>query len=184
MLPDINNIARRIKELRDINGVSLESLAREFKVDIDEYQKYESGESDIPIGFLFRIAGKFNIDMTALLTGEEPKLKMFSVVRKNRGVSVDRRKEYKYQDLAYNFIDKKAEVFMVTVEPKNDEALPSFYSHDGQEYNYIIEGTLKVFIGPHEVTLEEGDSLFFNSGYKHAMIALNNKIVRFLAVVL
>jgi transcriptional regulator with XRE-family HTH domain len=184
MLPDIINIAKRIKELRDINGISLETLAKEFQVSIEEYKKYESGESDIPIGFLFQIAGKFNVDMTALLTGEEPKLKIFSVVRKNRGLSTDRRKEYKYQDLAYNFIDKKAEVFLVTVDPKSEDTPLSFYSHDGQEYNYVISGSLKVFIGSYDVTLEEGDSLFFNSGYKHAMISLNNQQAKFLAVIL
>ncbi|MGA2140998.1 MAG: cupin domain-containing protein [Brevinematales bacterium] len=184
MLPDINNIARRIKELRDINGVSIETLSREFQISVEDYKKYESGETDIPIGFLFRVAGKFDVDMTALLTGEEPRLKLYSVVRKNKGVSTDRRKEYKYQDLAYNFINKKAEVFLVTVDPRNDGQKPDSYSHDGQEFNFVIEGSLKVFIGPYEVILEEGDSLYFNSGQNHAMLSLNNKPARFLAVVL
>jgi quercetin dioxygenase-like cupin family protein len=184
MLPDINNIARRIKEIRDINGVSIETLSKEFQISVEDYKKYESGETDIPIGFLFRVAGKFDVDMTALLTGEDPKLKNYSVVRKNTGVSTDRRKEYKYQDLAYNFINKKAEVFLVTVDPRNDGHIPDSYSHDGQEFNYVLEGSLKVFIGNHEVVLEEGDSLYFNSGQKHAMLSLNNKTARFIAVVL
>jgi quercetin dioxygenase-like cupin family protein len=184
MVPDMKNIANRIKELRDINGISIETLSAEFQVSIEDYRKYESGESDIPLGFLFQVAGRFNVGMTALLTGEEPKLKVFSVIRKNKGVITERRKEYKYQDLAYNFIDKKAEIFLVTVDPRTDNKAPASYSHDGQEYNYVIEGTLKILIDTHEVTLEEGDSLYFDSGYKHAMIALNNKTARFLAVVL
>ncbi len=122
--------------------------------------------------------------MTALITGEEPKLKIFSVVHKGKGFSIDRRKEYKYQDLSYNFIGKKAEVFLVTVEPVNTEKPSHFYSHAGQEFNYVLEGTLKVFIDSHEVTLEEGDSLYFDSGHKHAMLALKNKPARFLAMVI
>jgi transcriptional regulator with XRE-family HTH domain len=184
MVPEMQDIARRIKELRDINGMSIETLAKEFKVNIEDYKRYESGLSDIPLGFLFQIAGKFNVDMTALVTGEEPRLKVFSVVKKNRGIAVNRRKEYKYQDLAFNFIDKKAEVFYVTVDPISESKPSNFYSHKGQEINFVLQGTLKVFIDTHEVTLEEGDCLYLDSGHKHAMLALNNKSASFLAVIL
>jgi hypothetical protein len=34
-----------------------------------------------------------------------------SVVKKGEGITVTRREEYKYQDLAYEFAKKKAEVF-------------------------------------------------------------------------
>ncbi len=184
MLPEMQDIARRIRELRDINGISLETLAREFNVSVEDYARYESGSSDIPLGFLFQLAGKFNVDMTALVSGEEPRLKVFSVVRKNTGISVNRRKEYKYRDLAYNFIGRKSEVFCVTVDPISGDRPSNFYSHEGQEINYILEGTLKVYIDTHEVILEEGDCLYLDSGHKHAMISLNNKPAVFLAVIL
>jgi transcriptional regulator with XRE-family HTH domain len=184
MNDNLKQIAARIKELRDINGVSLETLAKEFKVSKEMYQKYEDGEADIPVGVLYEIANRFNMELTALISGDEPRLNLFSVVRKDNGLSIDRRKEYKYQDLAFNFKNKKAEVFMVKVEAEKDGAKPHNYSHAGQEFNYVVEGSLKVIISGHEVILNEGDSLYFDSGNQHAMTAMNGKPAKFLAFII
>jgi transcriptional regulator with XRE-family HTH domain len=181
MTEDLKQISRRIKEIREINGISVETLAKEFSINTDVYKKYESGESDIPVGVLYQISNKFSIDMTALITGEEPKMKIYSLVRKGNGPSVNRRKEYKYQDLGYNFINKKAETFLVNVDPDNSPICT--YSHEGQEFNYIIEGSVKIVIDKYELELNEGDSLFFDSGYKHGMKPLNGKPAKFLAII-
>ena len=88
---------------------SVEALAKKLKISKAQYEKYEKGNTDIPISILYEIAHEFKAELTSLLTGEEPKLREYSVVRSGKGPSVDRRKDYKYQDLAYNFQRKKAE---------------------------------------------------------------------------
>ncbi len=176
------DIASRIKEIREINGMSEESLSNEFKIPLDVYKKYESGENEIPVSLLSRVSLKFNIDITSLLTGEEPKLKTYCIVRKDTGPEIARRKEYKYRDLSYNFINKKAETFLVTVEPEEKKET-KFYSHAGQEFNYILEGTLQVNIDKYELVLNEGDSLYFDSSNKHSMKALNSKKAKLLAII-
>lgn len=73
---------------------------------------------------------------------------------------------------------------MVTVDPAPDDAITDFNSHAGQEFNYVIKGTMMTIIDGHEIILNEGDSIYFDSGYKHAMKALNGEQVKFLAIVL
>ena len=73
---------------------------------------------------------------------------------------------------------------MVTVEPKDDNGTISFNTHPGQEFNYVIEGTLKVIINEKEIILKEGDSLYFDATYKHAMRAVGGKRARFLAIII
>lgn len=107
MSEQIKQISRRIKELREISEISPESLSKELNISIETYLEYESGNIDIPVSFLYGIANKFNVELAAILTGDAPRLHTYSVVRKDSGVSVDRRKEYKYQSLAYNFVHKK-----------------------------------------------------------------------------
>jgi quercetin dioxygenase-like cupin family protein len=119
-----------------------------------------------------------------LLGGDNPKLKIYGVVRNGKGLKLERRKQYKYESLAYNFINKKAEPFMVTIEPGSENKPLEFYSHPGQEFNYVIKGSMTTIIDGHEIILHEGDSIFFNSGYKHAMRAMNSEEVKFLAIVL
>jgi len=184
MPENIRNVALRIRELREIAGVSLETLAHEFDISREEYQEYESGEVDIPVSFLFKISHRFSVELTDLLTGESPRLHIYSLVRNGKGISTERRKEYRYQHLAHNFIHRKAEPFLVTVEPDPEGASRPFNSHPGQEFNYVLEGRLKITIDDHELVLNPGDSLFFDSGHRHGMQALDNREARFLAVIL
>lgn len=182
MSEQLQEIAARITDLREISGLAIEVLAAEFGISEETYRAYESGTADIPVSFLYKFAWKFGVDLTEILTGESPKLHTYSLVREGKGVSMERRTQYKYQNLAYNFIHKKAEPFMVTVEP-DDNTEVHFNTHPGQEFNYVLEGRLKVFIDGHEVILNQGDSLFFDSGCPHGMKAMDNKTAKFLAII-
>ncbi len=184
MSDQIKQIADRIKDLREIAGLSVETLSKELGISAELYRQYEGGAIDIPIGFLFETANRFNVELTAILTGEGPKLRRYCLVRKDKGVNVDRRNPYKYQNLAYNFIHKKAEPFLVTVEPDADDSPVHFSSHPGQEFNYVLEGTLMIYIDGHQITLNEGDSLYFDSSCSHGMKALNGSSSRFLAMIM
>jgi quercetin dioxygenase-like cupin family protein len=57
-------------------------------------------------------------------------------------------------------------------------------SHPGQEFNYMLEGQLKIIIGDNEVILNPGDSVYFDSALPHGMQAMNGRVARFVAVVL
>jgi len=183
MNEQIQLIGARIKELREIEGISAESLAHELNIQSKLFSAYESGNTDIPVGFLYQVAHRFNIELSALLKGEEPKLHVYTIVRKGKGLNVDRRKHYKYENLASNFIQKKAEPFIVSVDPVASNSQLEFNSHPGQEFNYVLEGTLMVMVDGHEIILNAGDSIYFASGYNHGMKALNNRQVRFIAVI-
>jgi transcriptional regulator with XRE-family HTH domain len=184
MTEQIKQIAERIKEIREISGISAETLAGRLGLTTDLYLKYETGDTDIPVGIIFKISELFNIELSVMMGGDNPKLRIYGVVRNGKGLRLERRKQYRYESLAHSFIHKKAEPFMVTIDPHNEDVMPEFNSHPGQEFNYVIKGTMLTIIDGHEIILNEGDSIYFDSGYKHAMKALNNEQVKFLAIVL
>ena len=184
MKEKMKEIAQRVSELRELSEVSLNEIADHLNMPVDTYKSYEEGKNDIPASVLYEIAQKLNVDMGLLLTGEETRMHIFTVTRKDKGVRVERRKQYKYENLAEKFIHKKAEPFIVTVKPRNEEGKPSTNSHPGQEFNYVIKGSLKIYIHDNEIVLEKGDSIFFDSSYKHAMEALNGEKAKFLAIIL
>jgi quercetin dioxygenase-like cupin family protein len=179
MQEKIKQVASRIRELREIFGVSGATLAGEFQIAEDDYRRYESGTVDIPVGILYQIAQRFQVELTTLLTGEEPRLRTYALTRAGQGVSVDRSKDYAYQSLAYNFIHKRAEPFLVTVDPGPEH----FNSHPGQEFHYVLTGTLRVLLDQHELVLEPGDSLYFDSSVAHSLTALNDAPAQLIAVI-
>jgi transcriptional regulator with XRE-family HTH domain len=184
MTEQIKQIAERLKGFREIAGISTETLSKELGITLEIYHEYESGQTDIPVGFLSKFAQHFDIELSVLLMGENPKLRKYCIVRKGKGLKVERRKQYKYENLAYNFIDKKAEPFIVTIDPANNDSPVEYNSHPGQEFNYVLEGSMKFFIDGHEMILNQGDSIYFDSGCKHALKTQNNQTVKILAIIL
>lgn len=183
MQEKIKEISSRIHELRELSDISEEEIAKSLSIPVETYHQYDTGEADIPASILFEIAQFLKVDMTLLLTGEEPRMHIFTVTRKGKGPTVERRKAYKYQNLGPNFIHKKAETFLVVVEPGSTDPEHSMSSHPGQEFDFVLEGTLKIKIHDNEIILEEGDSIYFDSGYDHAMEAVGDKPAKFLAMI-
>ncbi len=179
----VKEIGARIHELRELSEISAAHMAKIVEIPLRAYNKFETGEEDIPASVLFKISQELNVDMSLLLTGEAPRMNIYTVTRKGKGVNVERRADYSYQNLAANFHHKKAEPFLVTVDPKPVDTPLCINSHPGQEFDYILEGTLKVMIHHHEITLEPGDSIFYDSSYGHGMEALHGKTARFLAII-
>ena len=184
MSEQLQQVAERLRGLREVEEISQGSLAHELGIPLETYQKYESGEADIPVGVLYEIANKFGVELTALLTGENPRLHVYALARQGQGVSVQRRQEYQYQSLAYNFVHKKAEPFLVTVAPDAAQEPIHVNNHPGQEFDYVLSGKLRFAIDGHELTLEAGDSIFFDAGMDHGMKALGGQPAQFLAVVI
>jgi transcriptional regulator with XRE-family HTH domain len=184
MNDQIRLIADRIRGLREIARLSMETCARDLGIGAAQYRAYESGDADIPVSFLYQIAHKFQVELSSILTGEEPRLHVYAVTRGGRGVKVERRKDYDYQSLAFNFIDKKMEPFLIVVEPGPDSEPIPLNSHPGQEFEYLLEGTLKVQVGGHEIVLKAGDSIYFDSSHPHGVKAIGTSTAKFIAVIL
>lgn len=184
MNQQIKEIAQRLYGLRDALGLTAAQVADACNISESTYIEYESGRSDIPIGVLQAICKQYGVEMTALLFGEEPTVNGFFLTRSGLGTAMERTKAYKYQSLAAGFSHRKADPFIVTVEPKPEDLPIHLNTHEGQEFNYVLEGTLLLNIDNKELVLNQGDSIYFDSSKPHGMKALNNQTVRFLAVIL
>ncbi|MBP5306681.1 MAG: helix-turn-helix transcriptional regulator [Paludibacteraceae bacterium] len=181
---EIRQIAQRLVGLRDALDLTAEEVAAKINVPVNEYARYESGDSDIPMSVIFSVARVFGVETAALLSGNDTHHVAYSVVRNGKGVSVERSKAYKYQSLSGNFKNPNGEPFLVTVEPKPDSEPMHLNTHDTQEFNLILEGRLLLQIDGKDITLDQGDSIYFDARRPHGMKALDGKNVRFLAIIL
>ena len=89
-------------------------------------------------------------------------------------------------NLAPMFRNKIAEPYWVKYEYSAAQQNQPIHltNHSGQEFDLVIEGSLKVQVGPHIEVLHEGDSIYYNSSTPHGMIAVDGADCTFLAVVL
>ena len=180
----IRQIGERLKGLREVLDIPAQEVADLCGVSLEAYLKAEEGEGELSISSMQKIARKYGIGFDVLMFGVEPHMNAYFLTRKGQGVSVERRKAYKYQSLASGFRGRKVDPFMTQVDPLPGDRKYSKNSHDGQEFNYIVEGEMEITIGDKVMTLGEGDSIYFDATQPHCMRALGGRPVKFLVVVI
>ncbi len=176
-----SDIAQRLRTIRLLSDVETNEMAKVTGLSEDEYISMENGETPIPVSILLDACDHLKISMTELLTGDTAKLHTYSFVKNGKGLGVERTKAYKYENLAFNFADRKVEPLLVTVEPNDDENIHT-NSHSGQEFHYCLEGSFLLRIAEHTLTVNKGDSVYFDSHYPHGMKALNGECAKILVV--
>ncbi len=182
----IREMAERIKELREILGLTTYEMAAKTDVTQEEYVACESGEADLTFAFIYRCALALGVDATDIIEGHSPTLKSFMVTRANEGQEIANAHGMTYYNLANTFINRIAEPLFVrsnyiTGAEQRDIELTT---HEGQELDIVISGHLMVQIGGHKTTLNPGDSIYLDSSTPHGMVAVNGEDCEFYAIVL
>jgi len=182
MNEQLKDIGLRLRCLREDLEVDAVEMAQKLGVDIDTYNAYENGDMDFSFSLIYNAAEILGVDVLELISGSTPSLNMCCMVKRGKGYSVKREHEYDYKHLAFTFRNKKAEPFLVTINP--DDETPVLKDHEGQEFNYVLSGKLRLYIGDISYELSKGDSVYFDSSYPHAQVALGDKEAQFIAVVI
>lgn len=183
MNEELKQIGLRLKGLRDASELSLEEFAASCNIPLTDYKAYEAGDKDFSINTLKRIANQYNIDLNTLMFDDESRMSSYALTRKEKGLAIKRVEGYKYQALASGFANRIADIFMVTVAPKDDNTPIHLSSHNGQEFAIVIKGRLLIQINGKDLILEKGDSLYFDPKLRHGMKALDGKPAKFLTVI-
>ncbi len=179
-------IAYRIREMREISGFTRDEMAKRTDVTLQEYTDYEAGKMDFPFTLLHKCAVAFGIGITDLLEGDSAKLSSYTVTRKGQGQMAAKEDGIEISSLAPMFRNKIAEPYWVRYAYSESQQNRPIHltTHNGQEFDLVLQGSLKVQVGEHTEILREGDSIYYNSATPHGMIAVEGSECLFLAVVL
>lgn len=179
------DVAMRIKEMREILGISVDEMAKMTDTTPEEYSQYEAGMIDFPFTFIHKCALAFGIDLTDLLEGHSAHLSSYTVTKKGHGRNTAKEDGIEIKNLAPMFRSKLAEPYWCKYEYSEELQNKPIHrtTHGGQEFDLIISGRLKVQVGDNIEYLSEGDTIYYNSSTPHGMIAVDGQDCVFLAVV-
>ena len=180
VIGNLKSVANRLIELRTFFDYSVEDIAEKLNIDAELYKSYESGKTEIPINTIYRVATLLDAEPGYIITGKSPTKDDAVVVSAGQGALVQRYEGYNFTALATDFKKKSMNPMLVEIGPTQS---PELVVHGGQEFNYVIEGELRVIVGDNEYLLREGDSIFFNPSIPHAQVPMNNKSAKFLTVI-
>ena len=182
----IQETAHRIRELREISGISVEEMAQRTGVTVEEYIACESGSRNMSIAFLYRCVLIFGVDMGDLLEGRSPRLRSYALTRKGEGQRIEEAHHMVGYNLAADFRNRIAlPLFMEIKYRQSAEQEPiELVTHEGQECDIVIRGSMKIQIGGRTEILHAGDTIYYDSGTPHGMIAVGGEDCAFYAIVL
>jgi transcriptional regulator with XRE-family HTH domain len=180
---DEKKIIDTIKRVRVEQGKSLDQLAKLTGLTKGYLSKIENADKLPPFSTLVKVAAALKMDVTHLISGD-------SGVQENVKISVVRASErhkieakgnpygYDYEELAHKKPGKNMEPYIIT---------PSFtreaiFSHEGEEFMYVLEGTHEFIYGEEKYVLEAGDSIYFDSEVPHTGRSIGPERARVLAV--
>ena len=182
----LQEMAGRIRELREIEGLTQEQMADETGVTLSEYQACETGQSDLNFAFIYRCAQIFGVDVTDIIEGTSPRLANYTLTRAGEGQHIEHAHGMTYFNMAPHFKKRVAEPLYVLAEYSDEAQIKpiEITTHEGQECDIVLSGQLKVQVGEHIEILNPGDTIYYNSTAPHGMIATGGKDCIFYAIVL
>ena len=182
----LQELATRIRELREVTDLSVEEMAQRTGLTVDEYIACESGTRNLSVAFLYRCTLSFGVDMGDLLEGRSPKLRSYDLTRKGEGQRIDAGHGMIGYNLAADFRNRIALPLYMELKyhAGAENEVIELTSHVGQECDVVIRGQMKIRIGQHTEILNPGDTIYYDSSTPHGMIAVGGEDCAFYAIVL
>lgn len=182
----LQEMASRIRELRRISNLSTAEMAQRTGVSEAEYTSCETGGHDLSFAFIYRCAMAFGVNVTDIIEGTSPTLRGYAITRAGEGARIEQAHGMVYYNLAAPFQNRISEPLYVEVgyNPAAEQNEIELTTHEGQECDLVISGSLKLQIGSHTEILHKGDCAYFDSSIPHGMIAVGGEDCRFYAIVL
>jgi transcriptional regulator with XRE-family HTH domain len=181
------HIGKKIRELRKKAGFVLQDLSDRTGLSKPLLSQIEKEIVSPPIATLLKISKALGVNIGFFFQDDYPEEKVV-LVRSDESKVIDSRyfgreeSGYYYEALAYKKSKKYMEPFLVEFKRMKAEKL-SYFSHEGEEFIYLLEGTLEFRTQDQQYILYPGDSLYFESSIPHAYRALERKNARALTVV-
>ena len=178
-----NNIGRALQRLRKDNDLTLAAVSARTGVAISTLSKIENNQSSPNFDVLTRLAEGLGLDLITLLgdsfctfaSGARTINRVNQGVRYNTPIGA-------YEALSNEIAMKALQPTLIQV-PTGKREPTAMSSHAGEEFVYILRGTVRFYMEPYSPTvLEQGDSVHFDSLMRHGFVALGDEDALILSV--
>lgn len=180
-------VGEKIKAVREEKGMSLQDLAAATGFSSALLSQVENHMVSPPLGTLIKISKGLGVEIGLFF--QDVREAQYTIVRKNEREKVSRvsskmgkKYGYSYEALAFDKKGRHMEPFLVTLEEASTKDHHSF-SHEGEEFIYVLEGKMEVQLEDHSDILEPGDSIYFDSTIPHRVSCVDGAETKILAVI-
>lgn len=159
-------LGEKIKKIRNEKGFSLRDLAGMVDLSASFLSQIEQSKASPSIENLKKIANCLDIRVSYLIEDDEVKKDTVLIKKGERSTVESIDSNTKISLLSSSEIDKNMEPIFYEIGPLGESGREAF-NHPGEEFVFVLEGELCVYINDKKYKLYEGDSLYFKSTQKH-----------------
>lgn len=161
----LDGLGRRIRQLREQQGLSLRDLAERTGYSASFLSQVERGTSSASISSLATIAETLGTPLADLFAAPE---RSTLVVRRDERMPfrIDHT-DVTYERLAASMSQRMLEPVIVTLPPRF-ESQEGLYHHRGEEFGLVLSGRIVLTVDQQEYELGPGDSIHFKSEVPHS----------------
>ncbi len=173
------NTGENIKKLRIDKNISRKEFAKAIEKDELYLKLVEDEGLEVSVSDLLKLAKVLDTDVSSLIDGKGFYEKSVVVTRSDSRVRVERKTRLDYESLAPHYSGRHVEPFLVEIKEKDTV---EYSSHVGEEFHYVMSGTLKIIVDGTEYILKEGDTIYFDSSFPHALSSVGDKVTVLAAI--
>ncbi len=180
----MTDLPYRLKALRRQSQLSLEMLAQRTGLTKSYLSKLERSVSEPSISTVLKLADAYKLSVSELIGVDQKEDDIACVVRHNERTPLDQRGQehgFRYEAVAGKRVIKSMNPF-VMYPPKINEAKPVSFPHPGEEFMFVIRGTVSITVGTKSFDLGVGDSIYFDSELPHKITTISEEEAEVLVV--
>lgn len=178
-------IGEKISTIRNTRKLETGELASKSGLSELQLIRIEKGESIPSLGVLIRITRALGTRIGSLMDDvlkEGPVVVRADEIMSTVSFSTKEKREHlNFMSLAQNKAGRHMEPFIVDITPDKAE-MPVKSTHEGEEFIYVLEGTITVHYGSEVFNLNPGDSIYIDSAVKHLVTTREDR-ARILAII-
>ncbi len=158
------NIGNKIKELRLSKNLTIKQLAEKVECTPSLISQLERNKTDPSISMLKKIADALQVNIVDFFMKEFEDSDIVTHIHERVDIQLNRW-DAKIQSLVKAVKGKKMQPFYTVI--KKGGGSHGMYSHDGEEFGYIIQGQMDLILNDKIFTIKEGESFYFSSKIPH-----------------
>jgi len=155
-----NAIGTHLRQLRMGRGLSLAQVAKSVDISVGFLSALERSHMSASVGTLRRLAKFYKTSILDFFDPEESKSPLVSP--QNRKV-LEAGPGVRMELLAWGNTVMEPHLFRIAPRAGSGES----YSHDGEEFLFVLHGELIISVEDDEYRLKTGDSFYFESTTRH-----------------
>jgi transcriptional regulator with XRE-family HTH domain len=187
-MAEVNRIGAKVAQVRESRKISRQELAERSELDTMLIDRIEAGELLPSLSPLIRIARVLGVRLGTFLddqdhigpvltrAGDRPKGVGFAEKGQAGHADLD------FYALAADKTGRHMEPFVIDIHPSSAREIV-LSAHEGEEFIYVLSGTVEIAYGKETYLLDEGDSIYYDSIVSHNVHGKDGGKARILAVV-